>query len=445
MSPETITAIFIVSIIAGAMTGYPIALILGGISLIIGYFTLGITVFTLMYMRSINLLLNYNLLAIPLFIFMGYILGESGIANNLYESLYQFFSRAKGGLAAATILIGAILAACVGVIGASIAMLAVIALPSMLGKGYNKSLACGAVCAGGTLGILIPPSVMLVIYGPMAKVSVGKLFLGAFPPGFLLAFLYMIYILIHSSINTKLGPSAVESEVDSISFTRKLKLLIISLIPPAFLVLTVLGVIYFGIAAPTEAAAIGCGGAVILSILFKKFNMDMLKKSLLGTLEVTSFIMFVGVFASAIVGIFLRLGCGEVISNFILSTPGGKWGAFALIMVVVFILGMFIDWVGIIFIMVPIITPIADELGFNPVWFSIIICINLQMSFLTPPFAPAIFYLRGMVTKDMGINTNTIIKGVLPFIVIIVSLIILCVFFPNIILWLPNSMVRTGW
>ncbi|MCG8514758.1 MAG: TRAP transporter large permease subunit [Halanaerobiales bacterium] len=444
MSVEIITLLFLIAILVGALSGYPIGLVLGGWSLFIGYINFGTSIFDLMYIRSFSFLLNYTMLAIPLFIFMGYILGHTGIAKRMYQSLYLIFSGLRGGLAAITIIIGTVLAACVGVIGASIAILSVLALPSMVEKKYNKGLASGSVAAGGTLGILIPPSVMLVIYGPMANISVGKLFLGAMTPGLLLAGLYVLYILIRSSLQPELGPAAPVAERE-VPLLQKSKMLLLSLLPPAFLVFSVLGVIYLGIAAPTEAAAVGSAGAIILGIAYRKFTMAVLKESVLNTLKVTGFIMFIGIFANALVGVFLKLGCGEVVANLILSMPGGKWGAFAIIMAIIFAAGMFIDWIGIIFIMVPIISPIVTRLGFDPVWFAIMVCVNLQLSFMTPPMAPAIFYLRGMVSKEMGINTGQIIRGVLPFIGIIMITILLLVLFPEIITWLPNRMVRVGW
>ena len=444
MSPELITFIFIGAILLGIMTGYPVGYVLGGIALVIGFIELGPTVFDLMYIRSFGILLNYSMLAIPLFIFMGYILGHTGVADRMYQSLYVLFAKIRGGLGVATIVIGMVLAACIGVIGASIAILTVLALPSMLDRKYSKSLATGSVCAGGTLGILIPPSVMLVLYGPVANISVGKLFMGAIVPGMLLTVLYSAYILVISYLKPSMGPPAPDEQA-RIPLARKLFDLLVSLIPPALLVLSVLGVIFLGIAAPTEAAAVGAVGAVILALVYKKITLEILKQSLLDTLKVTSFIFFTGVFAFALVGVFLRLGGGQVIENIIVSSPGGKWGSFIIVMLIIFLLGMFIDWIGILFIVVPIISPIVPILGFDPVWFAIMVCINLQMSFLTPPMAPAIFYLRGMVKPEMNITTGDIVRGVVPFIGMILATLLVAVFIPRIITWLPESMVRTSW
>lgn len=444
MSPELITLIFIGAILLGIMTGYPVGYVLGGIALVVGFIELGPAVFNLMYIRSFGILLNYSMLAIPLFIFMGYILGHTGIADKMYQSLYVLFSRVRGGLGVTTIIIGMVLAACVGVIGASIAILTVLALPSMLNRKYSKSLASGSVCAGGTLGILIPPSVMLVLYGPVANISVGKLFMGAIVPGLLLTLLYSVYILLISYIKPGMGPAA-PSEQSKIPLVRKLFDLLISLVPPALLVMSVLGVIFWGIAAPTEAAAVGAVGSVMLGLVYRRVTLKILKQSLLDTLKVSSFIFFIGVFAFALVGVFLRIGGGQVIENIILSSPGGKWGSFIIVMLIIFVLGMFIDWIGILFIVVPIISPIVPVLGFDPVWFAIMVCVNLQMSFLTPPMAPAVFYLKGMVKPEMQIGTADIVRGVIPFIGIILITLLIAVLFPKIITWLPELMVRTSW
>ena len=420
MSPELITFVFIGAILLGIMTGYPVGYVLGGIALVIGFIELGPTVFDLMYIRSFGILLNYSMLAIPLFIFMGYILGHTGIADKMYQSLYVLFAKIRGGLGVATIVIGMVLAACIGVIGASIAILTVLALPSMLDRKYSKSLATGSVCAGGDAR-----------YSDSTERDVGALRAGR---------QYIGGKAIHGCDRTRhaahrtlqrlhsgdLVPQAehgapAPDEQARIPLVKKLFDLLVSLIPPALLVLSVLGVIFLGIAAPTEAAAVGAVGAVILALVYKKITLEILKQSLLDTLKVTSFIFFIGVFAFALVGVFLRLGGGQVIENIIVSSPGGKWGSFIIVMLIIFLLGMFIDWIGILFIVVPIISPIVPILGFDPVWFAIMVCINLQMSFLTPPMAPAIFYLRGMVKPEMNITTGDIVRGVVPFIGMILA------------------------
>lgn len=281
---------------------------------------------------------------------------------------------------------------------------------------------------------------MLVVYGPAAGVSVGRLFFGAFFPGFLLSALYCAYIIIYCLVKKDAGPAIPESEVQGISVSKKLSMLFISLLPPVILIIAVLGSIFFGIAAPTEAAAVGAFAATVLAILYRRFSWEVLRGVAIDTVRLSGMVYLIIAMATAFVGVFLRAGCGDVVGNIILAAPGGKWGVFLIIMVVTFILGMFIDWIGIVLLLVPIVTPIAVKVGFDPVWFAIMICINLQMSFLTPPFAYSIFFLKGVAPKELKIETTDIIRGVIPFVLLIMLGLVLCVVFPDIILWLPGLM-----
>ena len=441
ISPEILTALMLGGVLVGVLTGYPLAFIVGILALVFGYIAFGDAVIKVLYVRMFGLITTYVILAAPLFIFMGAMIERSGIAAGMYKALYLWLGGLRGGLAAVTVLIGTILAASVGIIGASVTMLTLIALPSMIQRGYSKSIASGAVCAGGTLGILIPPSVMLVIYGPTAGVSVGKLFMGAFMPGFLLSVCYISYILIRCYFQPMAGPS-VPPEERRVPFSRKTIMLASSMLPPVILILSVLGTIYFGIAPPTEAAAMGAICATILAIAYRRFSWRVLREATMQTVKITSMIILIGSMAFMYTGVFIGAGCGDVLKEVISDAPGGKWGAFGMIMFIVFILGYFIDWIGIIFILVPIITPISSELGFNPVWFSIMMCINLQTSFMTPPFAGAIFFLKGAAAPELGVTMGDIIRGVFPFIGLILLTLGLCVVFPQIILWLPSQMIR---
>jgi len=441
LSPEIVTILMLGGVLVGVMIGYPLAIPVGALGLIFGFLLFGTPVFDLLYARLFKLINNYPLLAVPLFVFMGVMLERSGIAERMYDALYLWLSGLRGGLAIITVLIGTILAACVGIIGASVSMLAVLALPSMLRRGYSKSLASGAVCAGGSLGILIPPSIMLVIYGPMANISVGKLFMGAFIPGFVLSGLYITYIAIRCFFQPHMAP-AVPIEERKVPFAKKTALLATSLFPPALLVLSVLGSIFFGIAPPSEAAAVGAFVATILTIAYRRFSFKVLKETATQTLMVTSMILLIGGLSFVFVGVFIPAGGAKVVKELILAAPGGRWGALAVVMFIMFLLGFFIDWIGIIFIMIPILSPIAPELGFDPVWFALMICVNLQMSFMTPPFAPAIFYLRGSAPAELGVTMGDIIRGVFPFVGLIVIGLGLCVAFPQIILWLPAQMIK---
>jgi len=428
-------------VLLGVLIGYPLAIPVGAIGLIMGYLLFGGAVFDLLYARLFKLIHNYVLLAIPLFVFMGVMLERSGIAERMWHALYLWLSGFRGGLAIITVLIGTVLAACVGIIGASVTMLAILALPSMLKRGYSKSLASGSVCAGGTLGILIPPSIMLVVYGPMAGISVGKLFMGAFIPGFVLSGLYCSYIALRCYFQPKIAP-AVPVEERAVPFIKKTTMLLTSLVPPALLILAVLGSIFMGIAPPTEAAAVGAFAATVLTIAYRRFSFEALKETALQSLKVTSMILLIGGLSFAYVGVFVGAGCGKVVEIAILTAPGGRWGAFAMVMFIIFLLGFFIDWIGIIFIMVPILAPIAPALEFDPLWFGMMIIINLQMSFMTPPFASAIFYLRGSAAPELGVTMGDIIRGVFPFVGLIMIGLGLCVAFPQLILWLPSLMIK---
>jgi len=427
-------------VLVGVLLGYPLAIPVGAMGLLFGYLVYGNAVPNLLYGRVFNLVHSYTLLAIPLFVFMGVMLEKSGIAEKLYEALYVWLSGFNGGLAIVTVLLGTILAACVGVIGASVSMLAIFALPAMLRRGYDKSLASGAVCAGGTLGILIPPSIMLVIYGPMAGVSVGKLFMAAFIPGFILSGLYCAYIGIRCAFRKDLGPAVPKEEIQ-ITFGQKTKLLAVALGPTAIIIMAVLGSIFLGIAPPTEAAAVGALASVLLAVGYKRFNFQVLKDTVTQSMQVSSMIYLIGALSFAYVGVFIGAGCGDVIEEFILGAPGGRWGGFFAIMFIVFLLGFFIDWIGIVFIMVPIVAPIAPALGFDALWFGMMLVINLQMSFMTPPFASAIFYLRGSADPSLGITMGHIINGVWPFVICIIIGLVLCTVFPQLILWLPSMMI----
>ncbi len=441
ISPEITTILMLGGILVGILSGFPLAIPIGALGLILGYAILGNPVLDIMYSRLFFLVTNYVLLAAPLFIFMGVMLERSAIAERMYSALYVWLGGLRGGLAVTTVLLGTILAACVGIIGASVTMLSLLALPAMVKRGYSKSLAAGSVCAGGTLGILIPPSIMLVIYGPMALMSVGKLFMAAFIPGFILSGLYCSYIILRCLFQPRIAPS-VPAEERGVPFIKKTTMLLSSMVPPALLILAVLGTIFFGIAPPTEAAAVGALAATVLALVYRRLNLEVLKDTLSRTLKVTAMIMLIGGLSFAFVGVFLAAGCGKVIEEVILATPGGKWGAFAAIMFALFILGFFIDWLGILFIMVPIVSPIAPALGFDPLWFAMMICINLQMSFLTPPLAHAIFYLRGSAPPELGVTMGDIIRGVIPFVFLILICLGLCVAFPQLILWLPAQMIR---
>jgi len=439
VSPEVVTVAMFVGLFLGILTGFPLAFPIGGVGVITGYLLFGPTAFDIIYSRLYAIITDYGFMAVPLFVFMGNMLEKSGIAEKMYDAVYVFFGKFRGGLAITSILIGTIMAACVGIIAASITMLTLVALPAMMKRNYDKGIATGAICAGGSLGILIPPSIMLIIYGPVAWISVGKLFMAAFMPGFLLSGLYMLYIAIRAYLQPSIAPSATD-EGNAFTLGQKIKMLILTMAPTALLILSVMGAIYLGLASPTEAAAVGSAVATILTIIYGRFNWKVLKDVAISTIKLTGMVLLIAGCSTAFVSIFLSAGGGGVVENFILSIPGGRWGAFVLVMVICFILGMFIDWIGIIFVMVPILAPIIPRLGFDPLWFAMMIIVNLQMSFLTPPFAYAIFFLKGAAAPELGITTSDIIRGVIPFIALIGIGLLIMIAFPQIILWLPSTM-----
>jgi len=442
LSPEIVTMLMFGGVLVLVLTGFPIAFVIGSIGAISGVALFGPDIAShILYSRLYELTLNYPYLSVPLFTFMGVVLQASGIAEELYETLYETLSGFKGGLAVVTVIVGTILAACLGVITASVTILTLIALGPMVTRGYSKSLASGTCVAAGTLGILIPPSIMLVVYGPQAGISVGQMFIGAVFPGLILSGLYVAYISISCYLKPELGPPIPLEDRGKRTSAEMAMRLLKSLLPPVILIAAVLGTIFTGIAPPTEAAAVGSVAAVLLTIAYKKFSWGLVKHSAKETLRVSAFVVLIAGACYAFVGVFMSAGCGEVVSNAIMTVPGGKWGAFAVVMLIVFMLGMFIEWIGIVFIIVPIFSPILKELGFNPLWAGMMICINLQMAFQTPPMAMSIFVCKGTAPPELGVTMNDIIKGVIPFIAIIIFTLILCTIFPGIITWLPSKMI----
>lgn len=441
LSPEIVAFLMLGGVFVLVLTGFPIAFVIGSVAFIVGIVVFGpTTTYHILYSRFYDLSLNYPYLAVPLFTFMGVVLQHSGITKDLYQNLYEALGRLKGGLAIVTIIFGTILAACLGVIAASVTILTLIALAPMINRGYDKSIAAGTIVATGTLGILIPPSIMLVVYGPQAGLSIGQMFMGAFFPGLILSGLYISYIVVRCTLNPSLGPSIPEEQLTTFTVKKFLRL-IGSLAPPVVLMLAVLGTIFSGIAPPTEAAAMGCVASLVLAIVYGKFSWGLVKHASMETLRVATFVVIIAALCYAYVGIFMNAGAGDVVSEMILSVPGGRWASFAMIMIIVFALGMFIEWIGIVFIIVPIFSPIFIELGFNPLWAGMMICINLQMAFQTPPMAMSIFVLKGTADPELGLTMADIIKGVLPFVGLIMITLILCTVFPEIITWLPEKMI----
>jgi tripartite ATP-independent transporter DctM subunit len=435
MSVEVIAIIMVFSFLLLALLGVPIAFALSSLGLFFGLYMIGPSCMPLFINRIYGIMENGTFPAIPLFMFMGFMLEKSGSAEKLYRVLYQLLGNTKGGLAYTTIIISTLFAACSGVIAASIVTMGLIALPAMLERGYDKSLACGSVMAGGTLGVLIPPSIVLILLGPIAGVSVGKLFAGAMLPGLFLSLIFLIYIFATTIIHPHYGPSISKEERSKIDKKRLILEVVYHFIPPISLILMVLGGILFGFTATTEAAAVGAFGSFILAIIYKrKLDLELFKEASLETIKLSAMVLFVAIGASLFTVVFITLGGSEYLTGLVMSMPGGKWGALAFMNIVVFVLGMFIDWIGILYLCVPVFIPIGIKLGFDPLWLSIVISVNLQMSFLSPPFAYSIFFLKSVAPK---VEMSFIYYGAFQFLVLQAAGVVMTIIFPQLALWLP--------
>jgi tripartite ATP-independent transporter DctM subunit len=383
---------------------------------------------------------NYILVCIPLFILMAQLLDQSGVAEDLFSTMQYLFGPIRGGLAIAVVVVSTLFGACTGIIGASVVTMGLLSMPVFLKYGYNKRLASGSVCAGGTLGILIPPSIMLVVMADQAALSVGKLFAGAIVPGLILSTLYILYILIRCWIKPEDGPALSKEERAAVSGKTLVFKVMKSMVPPMILILGVLGSIFAGIATPTEAAGVGAVLAFGMTLAYGKFSWSGLKTAVINTSKTTSMVIVILACAACFSGVFMGSGGGEVVKNFIYGIGLGKWGTFIVMMVILFFLGMFLDWIGIIMITFPLFLPIAQDLGFDKVWFVVTIAVMLQDSFLTPPFGYALFYLRGVAPPE--VTTSDIYWGAFPFWRLMELGLIACIIWPQSILWLANTLVK---
>jgi len=436
MSVEWITFLMLSSLMTVVMLGFPIGFSLAGVATAFGFFFIGPQVANIFMLRIFLILSDYILIAIPLFVFMGIVIERSGIATRLYDAMFVLLGRLKGGLAIATVLSCTIFAAATGVVGATVVTMGIIALPAMLKYKYDKPLACGSICAGGALGILIPPSILILVYAPIANVSVGALLIGAFVPGLVLAGLYVVFIAVRCFITPSMGPSIAEDEI-KVTLRNKLIMFSTSVLPVCLLVLAVLGSIFFGLAAPTEAAAIGAFAAVILAAAYKALKWDILKDGAVRTMKTSAMVYMVVIGASFFTSVFMRLGCGRVVENLVLSLPFGTWGILISMWIVIIVMGAFLDWIGIVMIVVPLFTPIAARLGLDPIWFAMMNIVVLQTSFLTPPFAYTIFYLKGIAPPE--VTLAHIYRGVVPFLLLMLAGIALLSLFPSIITFAPRA------
>ncbi|GAA5648264.1 TRAP transporter large permease [Vibrio proteolyticus] len=409
------------------LLGFPVAFTFGGIALIFGVWAEGMDMFAFMPYRIQSIMENTVLMAVPLFVFMGLVLQKTKLAEQLLESMGRLFGGVRGGIAISTVLVGALLAASTGVVGASVVAMGLISLPVMLKYHYDKGLACGTICASGTLGQIIPPSIVLILLGDVLGVPVGDLFQAAIWPGLVLVGAYVLYILVYA----KLKPDAARAleRDESISRREEVTKALKAVVPPLALIIVVLGSIFAGVATPTESAALGGAGAIVLSLLYKQFSWKMVYDSAKETVKVTAMVFAILLGATAFSMAFTYTGGDYLVEEWMLNIPGEKWGFLIITMLVILVLGFFIDFVEICFIIVPILSPVAELLGINMTWFAILIAMNLQTSFLTPPFGFSLFYLKGVAPK--GVTTQDIYRGVMPFILIQILVLASLLAFPQ--------------
>ncbi|MDP2570593.1 TRAP transporter large permease [Vibrio penaeicida] len=417
---------FLVALVA-LLLGFPVAFTFGGIALLFGVWAEGAEMFAFMPYRIESIMQNTVLMAVPLFIFMGLVLQKTKLAEQLLEAMGRLFGTVRGGIAISTVLVGALLAASTGVVGASVVAMGLISLPVMLKYKYDKGLACGTICASGTLGQIIPPSIVLILLGDVLGVPVGDLFQAAVIPGLVLVGAYIVYILIYAKMN----PDATQpiDRDESVSRREEVIEALKAVVPPLALIVVVLGSIFAGVATPTESAALGGAGAIVLALLYRQFSWSMVYEASKETVKVTAMVFAILLGATAFSMAFTYTGGDYLVEEWMLQIPGEKWGFLIITMLVILILGFFIDFVEICFIIVPILAPVAELMGINMVWFAILIAMNLQTSFLTPPFGFSLFYLKGVAPK--GVTTRDIYRGVMPFIAIQVAVLGSILAFPS--------------
>lgn len=435
MAAIMLGGLFLLMVI-GLISGQELAFVLGGAGVIIGWLAWGGPGITIALTKVYDQMQSYSMVAIPMFVLMANFLTHSKVADGLFLSIRYLLGPLKGGLGLAVIVVSTVFAATTGIVGASVVTMGMLSIPVLLKCGYKPSLACGMVCAGGSLGILIPPSIMLVSMGSYAEVSVGKIFFAAIVPGLLLSLCYMIYVFVICHIHPEYGPAMSAEELAEMPFRERVTGSLINLVPPVILIVGVLGSIFTGWATPTEAAGVGALFSLILAIFYRQFSLKMLYDSLIDTAKTTAMVFIILFGAAAFTGIFMSLDGNQLIADLVMSLGIGKWGAFAIMMVIVFILGMFIDWLGIVMIVFPIFLPIMDMFGFDRLWIVAVTAVMLQTCFMTPPFGFALFYIKGIVPPEVKIGE--IYRGVIPFIVIVVAVVVLVTACPALVHWLPD-------
>jgi tripartite ATP-independent transporter DctM subunit len=420
------------------MAGFPVTFTLMGTALCFGLIGFGWDFFNLLPLRIWGVMTNVTLLAVPLFVFMGVMLERSGLAEELLDTMGLLFGRIRGGLAISVVVVGALLGASTGIVGATVVTMGLLAVPTMLKRGYQKELATGTVSASGTLGQIIPPSIVLVLIGDIVGVSVGDLFIGAILPGFVLVFLYIFYIILAAIIWPHKAPAIPKAELAAFTPVTLFKRAAKAMFPPLFLMVAVLGSIFAGIASPTEAAAVGAVGATGLTVANRKFSMKILHDVMHSTLQLTCMVFIILVGAAAFGLVFRGMGGDELVRGFLggIAENHGKWFVLAFVMGLIFVIGFFLDFIEITFIHVPVLAPIMIEFGFDPLWFCILIAVNLQTSFMTPPFGFSLFYLKAVTPPE--ITTGHIYRGIIPFVLFQLIGLLIVIFFPQLVTWLPR-------
>ncbi|MCG9580325.1 TRAP transporter large permease subunit [Vibrio tubiashii] len=424
------SVLMLVMMIGLLLTGMQLAFVTGFVAIFFTLCWFGPDALPLIASRTYSFASGYVFLAVPMFVLMAALLDRSGIAKDLFDAMKSVGRKVRGGVAVQTLLVAVLLASMSGVIGGETVLLGILALPQMLRLGYDRKLAIGTTCAGGALGTMLPPSIVLIIYGMTASVSIGDLFKASFLPAFILAGCYIAYVLIRCKLNPSLAPIPSDSDEEDEPQVSYFKALFFPLLSVA----VVLGSIYTGVASVTEASALGVVGIMISAIIRGEMNLQMLKESAIATMRTCGMIMWIGIGASALVGIYNLMGGIDFVEEVILGLSGGSAiGTLLIMMVILLVLGMFLDWVGVALLTMPIFVPIITGLGFDPVWFGVVFCLNMQVSFLSPPFGPAAFYLKSVAPKD--ISLGEIFTSLLPFIALQVFVLSLVIIFPELAMW----------
>jgi tripartite ATP-independent transporter DctM subunit len=438
MGVDLLTVLMLGALVAALVIGVPIAFATGAVAVVFGVWLFDFNTLNLIVSRVFTLMGNQILVSVPLFILMAMVLEKAGIAEDIFKAAYVWSGRLRGGLAVAVIVSCALMAAMVGVIGAEIVTMGVVALPAMMKRHYAKSLALGSICAGGGLATLIPPSVVLIMYALTTGSSIGQLYMAGVMPGLMLAGMYIAYVVVISYLKPELAPAAPREETD-ISFIEKLGYLR-SLVLPGAVAFSVLGSLYLGIATPTEAAGVGVAGALVAAAVNRRLSWANLYSAIVETTKVTCMLYWLFFGASALVGIYTIAGGTEYLKQLIAGMPIGKWGILIVVNLIWIALGAIIDWIGILLLTAPIFVPVLVALGFDPIWIGVMFCMNMQISYLSPPIGPAAIYLKGAAPP--GISMGDIFKSVWPFIGIQVLALGILIAFPQIALWLPRTMLN---